>query len=255
MEESVNALIETLFTLCEADEKIIHWQQNMINLLKANHVEDVIIVNSLLKNCVRVYTGADNTGRSATAIIHSGVLSRSHNTLLIDLTGRAKFREYGITPMTLDDFMTNRVEEHFLCVEAKEVPSPDEMQEIMNTIKSRLNYYQYVNLIVAPESVELLDQISADAKAVFYVTDCSTYSLKIMRELISRHKASNIAREVVMIDAPTSPLAIADNLGVDSTQTKLICLPNIPMIRSCSLKHDRPYEYNDVARLFEEAFR
>lgn len=255
LEESVNAVIETLFTLCEADEKVIRWQQNMINMLKANHVEDVIIVNSLLKNCLRLYTGSDNSGRSATAIVHSGVLSRAHNTLLIDLTGHAKFKDYGITPMSLDDFMTSRVEEHFLCVEAPTVPSPDELQEIVTSLKSRLNYYQYVNVIVPPSQPEILDQLSVDAKAVFYITNCSSTSLSEMKEVIKNHKTSNIAREVVMIDTPVSPLMIADNLGVDSTMTKLVTLPNIPMIRSCAIKHDRPYEYSDVARIFEEAFR
>ena len=255
LEESVNAVIAKLFELCESDAHIIDMQRNMINLLKANHVEDVVIVNSLLKNCLRVYTGADNSGRSATAITHSGVLSRSHNTLLVDLTSRAKFEDYGVTPMQLSDFMTDRVEEHFLCVESKTIPSPDELQEIVNVLKSRLNYYQYINVIVAPECTELLEQLSVDAKTVYYITNCSTSSLDVMKKTIANHKSSNIARQLVMIDAPVSPLTIADKLNIDPTITKLVCLPNIPMIRTCSLQKDRPYEYSDVARFFEEAFR
>lgn len=255
LDESVNAIIAKLFELAEADEHIIDMQRNMINLLKANHVEDVVIVNSLLKNCLRIYTGADNSGRSATAITHSGVLSRAHNTLLLDITGKAKFEDYGITPMKLNDFMSSRVEEHFLCVDAGEVPSPDELQEIVNVLKSRLNYYQYINIIVAPDNNELLEQLSVDAKTVYYITDCSTSSLDVMKKTIKNHKSVNIARQVVMIDAPVSPLTIADKLGIDPTITKLITLPNIPMVRSCALQNDRPYEYSDVARFFEEAFR
>ena len=157
--------------------------------------------------------------------------------------------------MSLSDFMTDRVEEHFLCVEAKSVPSPDELQEIVNVLKSRLNYYQYINIIVAPDNNELLEQLSVDAKTVYYITDCSTTSLDVMKKTIASHKSVNIARQLVMIDAPVSPLTIADKLSIDPTVTKLVCLPNIPMIRTCALQKDRPYEYSDVARFFEEAFR
>ena len=255
LEESVNAVIETLFELCEKDEEIIRYQQNMINLLKAHRVEDVIITNSLLKKTLRLFTGADNSGRSATAITWCGILSRRQNCLLIDLTGRAKFREYGITPMLLDDFMTSRPEKQFLCVEADHVPSPDELQEIVNQLKSRLNYYPYVNIIVAPEDEVGIDQLSSDALCIHYITDCSTASINTLKETISKHTFANIARKLITIDTPVSPLMIADSVGIDPTMAKLITLPNVPAVRACSLRHDRPYEYEDVVTIYEAAFR
>lgn len=255
MEESINAVIEKLFELCEEDEEIIRYQQNMINLLKAHRVEDVIITNTLLKKTLRLFVGADNTGRSATAITWCGILSRRQNSLLIDLTGRDKFKEYGITPMRLDDFLTSRPEKQFLCVAADHIPSPDEMQEIITQVKSRLNYYPYVNIIVAPEDTNGINQLSDEAMCIHYVTDCSTSSIAVMKELVKKHTTSNIARKLITIDTPVSPLMIADSIGVDPTMTKVIPLPNVPAIRACSLRHDRPYEYNDVIKTFEEAFR
>lgn len=255
MEESINAVIEKLFELCEEDEEIIRYQQNMINLLKAHRVEDVIITNTLLKKTLRLFVGADNTGRSATAITWCGILSRRQNSLLIDLTGRDKFKEYGITPMRLDDFLTSRPEKQFLCVAADHIPSPDEMQEIITQVKSRLNYYPYVNIIVAPEDTNGINQLSDEALCIHYVTDCSTSSIAVMKELVKKHTTSNIARKLITIDTPVSPLMIADSIGVDPTMTKVIPLPNVPAIRACSLRHDRPYEYNDVIKTFEEAFR
>ena len=175
--------------------------------------------------------------------------------MLIDLTGRAKFREYGITPMRLDDFMTSRPERPFLCVETDVQPTPEELQDIVDSLKGRLNYYPYVNIIVPPENTDMIDQLSKDALSIHYITNCSTESIKVMRDCISKHKSANIARKLVTIDAPVSPLMIADSVDIDPTLVRVITLPNVPAVRACSLRHDRPYEYEDVVRLYEEAFR
>lgn len=255
LEESVNAIIENLFALCEKDEEIIRYQQNKIAFLKAQRVEDVIITDTLLKKCMRLYVGADNTGRSATSIVWSGILSRRNNTLLIDLTGRDKFDVYGLTAMSLEDFMEKRVEQQFLCVSSDHILAPDELQEVVQELKTRLNYYAYVNIILAPEDANGLQMLSEEAHTVNYITDCSTNSVSAMKKVITEHKSQNIARKLICIDAPVAPDVLAKAVGADITQTQIVTLPAVPAIRACALRHDRPYEYSDVIRLFEEAFR
>lgn len=255
MEESVNAVIEALFTLCQKDEEIINYQQNKINLLKAQRVEDVIITNTLLKKSMRLFVGADNTGRSATAITWSGVLSRRQNTVVIDLTGRDKFEDYGVKAIPLKDFMLNRIEEPLLCVASDHILAPDEVQDLVQELKSRLNYYANINVILAPEDMNGLVQLSEEALTVHYVTNCSTSSINILHDLVENHKSTNIARKLICIDAPVSPLMIADAIGVDATATKIVMIPSVPSIRACALRHDRPYEFDDVVSIFEEAFR
>ena len=255
LEDSINACIDKLFELCEKDEEIILYQQNMINLLKAHRVEDVIISHTLLKRTLRLFTGADNTGRSATAITWCGILARRQNSLLLDLTGRDKFNDYGITPIQLEDFMANRVEQPFLCVTTQKKLSPEEIADLITELKTRLNYYPFINIIVAPEDEAIIDQLSEEALSIHYITNCTTESMRIMKETIKKHTYSNIARKLITIDAPISPLAISDSLGVDPTLVKLITIPNVPALRACSLRHDRPYEYNDVVKIYEEAFR
>ena len=255
LENSVTAVIDKLFALCEKDEEIIRYQSHMINLLKSNNVEQVIITDSLLKRVFRVFTGADNTGRSSTAITWCGLLSRRNNTLLLDFTGKAKFREYGITPVTLNEFLSNRLERPFLCVESKDILGPDELQEVIQQLKSRLNYYQYVNVIMHPDDKQGINQMCEDALCIHYITDCSTSSINVLRDLVAENTVQNVARKLITIDAPISPLSIADSIGIDPTQTKIITLPAIPAIKACALRHDRPYEYTDVAGIYEEVFR
>ena len=255
LEEAVQSLIETLFTLCDKDEEIIMYQQQKIQLLMANRVEDAVIVDSLLKKVLRLYVGASNTGRSATAITWAGVLSRRQNSLLLDLTGNAKFREYGITPMPLKDFLANRPEYQFLCVESDHILGPDEIQHLVAELKSRLNYYPYVNIILDPSDVSGINQLCTDALSINYITNCSTSSIQALESLVSQVKVQNIATKLICIDTPVSPLSIADSIGIDTTNSKIIALPAIPAIKACALKHDRPYEFNDIIAIFEEAFR
>lgn len=255
LESQVNTLIETMFELFQKDADIIEYQQNLIAMLQSHHVEEAVIVDSVIKNMLRIYTGADGTGRSATAITWCGILSRRQNCLLLDLTGKDRFSEYGITPMQLEDFMNERVQKQFLCVRSSAIPTPDRLQEIIEELKTRLDYYPYVNIIMDPADIDGIEQASSDALSIHYICNCTKNSMDVLRETISNHTYPNIARKLVMIDTPISPLSIADSLGADPTLFKLIMLPNVSEIRACAIQHDRPYEYEQVVRIFEEAFR
>lgn len=255
MEASVNAVIKLMFELCSKDEEIIKYQQQTINLFKANRVEDVVITDSLLKKSMRIYVGMENTGRSATAITWSGILSRRNNCLVLDLTRSPKFVEYGIDAVSLDDFMQRRIEQQLLCVESRRTLNPEEIQAVVEQLRSRLNYYSYVNVILDPEDINALNQLSVDALCVHYITNCTTSSIQCMSKVCEQHTYENVARKLITINAPVSPLMIADAVGVDATVVKLITLPNVDAVRACALRHDRPFEYSDIVYVYEEAFR
>jgi hypothetical protein len=107
---------------------------------------------------------------------------------------------------------------------------------------------------MAPEDTNGIQQLSEEALCIHYITDCSTTSIRVMKDVVANHTTKNIARKLVTIDTPVSPLMIADSIGINQP-VKIVTLPAIPAIRACSLRHDRPYEYTDVQKIFEEAFR
>ena len=106
-----------------------------------------------------------------------------------------------------------------------------------------------------PDDVDGINQVCEDAICLHYITDCSTSSIRKLQELVKQVKVQNVAKKLITIDTPVSPLNIADSIGVDTTQTRIITLPAVPAIKACALKHDRPYEYNDIVGIYEEAFR
>ena len=89
----------------------------------------------------------------------------------------------------------------------------------------------------------------------WYLSDSALFQVVCLHELVENHKSTNIARKLICIDARVSPLMIADAIGVDATATKIVMIPSVPSIRACALRHDRPYEFDDVVSIFEEAFR
>lgn len=255
LEESVQNTIALFFSLIEKDTEIIRKQKGMIDLLKANRVEDFVIVDGVLKNVLNLYTGADSSGRTATALTWSGVLSRRSNTLLIDLTGRSKLSQYGVEPIDFFDFLNQRIERPLLCVESNKQLNPIEVADLIQELKTRLNYYKVINVIVAPEAMDTLNQLSEEAFCVHYITNCTQQSMDTMREVITQHKIENIARKLIAIDSPLNPLVIAERVGADATQTRIIMLPNSPVVKACALRNDRPYEHVEVIAEYEEAFR
>lgn len=255
MEDTVNTLIDKLFTLCEKDEEIIQYEKSQIQLLEANRVEEVVIADTLIKQCMYVYVGADNTGRTATALTWSGILSRRHNTLLLDLTGKNKFALYGVDSVDLTEFMNNRIQEPFLCVASKTQLSPDQIQDFIREVSTRLNYYAYINVIVDSDDRIALAMLAEESKVVHYITNCSTSSIEAMHSAMAQPITANIAKKLVCIDTPVSPMIIANQIGADYTSVQLISLPAIPAIRACAIRHDSPFEYSDIVKIFEEAFR
>lgn len=233
---------------------IILYQQQKIDLLRANRVEDVIIAPTALKRVLKLYVGSDNCGRSATAVTWNGVLSRRQNTLLIDLTGKNKFSTYGVESIPLEKFMEERIERQYCCVYSSDVPDSITLQSLLEELPLRLNYYANIGIILSPEDVSGLDYLSREALTVHYITDCRTASMDVVREVIKSHTAPNIAHVLVTIDAPISPVSIADSLGLDLTNLKVVSIPNLQQMRACAIRHDRPYEYTDIVKMFEGAF-
>lgn len=254
LENKVQEVVGLVFKLCEADGTIIQYQQKWIDLLKAQRVEDVVIVDTLIKNVLRIFIGPSDVGRTATTLTWCGILSRRQNTLLIDLSGGSKFSDYGVDPIPLDDFMNTVIQDQFTVVSGT-INDLERLDEIIGELKLRLNYYPHINIVLDVAQVDLLNRLSDSALAVNFVSDCTPRSISQMRNCISAFTAENIARKVLIIDPAIDPLTILSSLTADPLGTKLITIPYIKYIKACSLKGMKPYESREVITIFEEAMK
>lgn len=255
MEEKIKSLINLVFKLCEEDATIIEYQQKLINLLLSQRVEDVVIVDSVIKNSLRIFVGPEDTGRTATALTWAGVVSRRQNTLLLDLTGESKLRQYGVEPMVLDTFLEQRLEQQFVCVEGNLNQTLERVDEVVAELKTRLNYYAHIHVILDAGQSELLSRLAPSALSVHFITDGTMRGTKLLKQTIESFTEENIAKKVILIDPPIDPVRMMQDLSIDPLLAKLIIIPHLPYIRACAYNHTKPYENKEVMAVFEEAFR
>lgn len=255
LESRIHSVISVIFAICEKNDMIIQYQANLIKLLKANKVEDIVIVDTMLKGVLRLYVGAEDTGSTATVLTESGILSRASNTLVVDISGNGKWEDYGITPHTWDEFTTTRPHED-LCVVTCDASNPEKVHEMIKGIKESLDHYRYVNVKMDYTQTDCVSQICDDAIAVHFITDCRASNVKKISEAVSAAWSTNIAKKAILIDAPTEDISsVVKALGLDILTTKVIPIPHLTQIKGCALARKKPHLNKIVAEAFEEAFR
>ena len=255
LENRIKSVIGVIFKICEQNDEIIRYQSNLIKMLRANKVEDVIVIDTMIKGVLRLYVGAPNTGSTATILTHSGMESRAANTLIVDISGTSKWEDYGVTPYEWDDFITSKPHDA-LCVVKADASDPEKVQDIVRELKDVLDYYQYINIKADPSQTAAIGQLSNDAIVVHFITDCRMSNIKEVSKAVTALETTNIAKKVILVDAPTENiLEIMTELKVDPLATKVIPIPHITIMKGCALTRKRPYLNADIVTIFEGAFR
>lgn len=254
MEEQVRKVIDSIRELFDRDEAIIQYQQYITQMLKAHRVEDAVIIDSVIKNILNVYIGQRGSGLTATALTWSGCLARRRNTLLIDLSNESKLGDYGEDVLDLDEFMRQRIDRP-LCVVAGTVPDVEALSELITELKTRLDYYAHINVILDSTQLEYAKVLAKESLTVNYITNCTKDNMEEMGNVYASVDVNNVAQKVLMVNPTIDVLKVAEYMNIDVTSTKCVSIPDVPKIKSCGVLQDKPYEYVGVRTVFEEAFK
>lgn len=254
MEEQVRKVIDSIRELFDRDEAIIQYQQHITQMLKAHRVEDAVIIDSVIKNILNVYIGQRGSGLTATALTWSGCLARRRNTLLIDLSNESKLGDYGEDVLDLDEFMRQRIDRP-LCVVAGAVHDVEALSELITELKTRLDYYAHINVILDSTQLEYTKVLAKESLTVNYITNCTKDNMEEMGNVYASVDVNNVAQKVLMVNPTIDVLKVAEYMNIDVTSTKCVSIPDVPKIKSCGVLQDKPYEYVGVRTVFEEAFK
>lgn len=254
MEEQVRKVIDSIRELFDRDEAIIQYQQHITQMLKAHRVEDAVIIDSVIKNILNVYIGQRGSGLTATALTWSGCLARRRNILLIDLSNESKLGDYGEDVLDLDEFMRQRIDRP-LCVVAGTVPDVEALSELITELKTRLDYYAHINVILDSTQLEYAKVLAKESLTVNYITNCTKDNMEEMGNVYASVDVNNVAQKVLMVNPTIDVLKVAEYMNIDVTSTKCVSIPDVPKIKSCGVLQDKPYEYVGVRTVFEEAFK
>ena len=256
IEAKVKGLMSTMFQVIVAQNKVIQYQRDVISCLRANNVESLVVRDSLLKECFNVIVGSEHTGLTATSAIYAGMLSRRDNTLVVDLTGHSHYDRYGYDTVSLDEFMVERIQRPLLFVTGSVDNDPEKVFHLMEELKSRLTYFRHLIIVLDAAQLNVLDQVGREALSISYVTNCTIESLAaITAAYEAGRKIPNVCHKLICIDSPVDVGMLIATLKMDISMTKLIPIPYLREIKQAAIVRQQPHTYNDVLRVFEEAFR
>ena len=256
IEDKVKGLMSTMFQVIVAQNKVIQYQRDVISCLRANNVESLVVRDSLLKECFNVIVGSEHTGLTATSAIYAGMLSRRDNTLVVDLTGHSHYDRYGYDTVSLDEFMMERIQRPLLFVTGSVDNDPEKVFHLMEELKSRLTYFRHLIIVLDAAQPNVLDQVGREALSISYVTNCTVESLAAVTAAYEAgRKIPNVCHKLICIDSPVDVGMLIATLKMDISMTKLIPIPYLREIKQAAIVRQQPHTYNDVLRVFEEAFR
>lgn len=256
IEDKVKGLMSTMFQVIVAQNKVIQYQRDVISCLRANNVESLVVRDSLLKECFNVIVGSEHTGLTATSAIYAGMLSRRDNTLVVDLTGHSHYDRYGYDTVSLDEFMMERIQRPLLFVTGSVDNDPEKVFHLMEELKSRLTYFRHLIIVLDAAQLNVLDQVGREALSISYVTNCTVESLAAVTAAYEAgRKIPNVCHKLICIDSPVDVGMLIATLKMDISMTKLIPIPYLREIKQAAIVRQQPHTYNDVLRVFEEAFR
>lgn len=244
-DESVNKLLDKLNDVAIKYREVIKYQSERILLLKANRVEDIVIMDTALKPTMQLFVGESGSGVTSTVLARTGVIARgAKNVVILDLSRKAKFEDYGIEAETWENFSENRINREFLCVSAPEIIDID---EIVDHLKTRLDNYGSINIILSPEQVSEIAMLAENSLTLNFISDCTPRNMVVMQEAIGALSSiSNVARKVVLVNPVQDPISCCRTLGVELGNTKLITIPYLPEMKECLVNKTQPAMYPEI---------
>lgn len=256
VEDKVEALSHTIYNVIAKQNEYITYQKLVIDILRANNVEQVIVRDTLLKNCFHVLVGGVDIGTTATTAAYAGMLSRNHNTVVIDISGHTHYDMYGHTTVSIERFLQERVQQPLLFVTGDRTDDPERIFELMERAKELLTYYHHILMVIDPEQTVALDQVGREALSISYITNCTAKSMKETAQAYETgRKIPNVATKLLTIDCPIDASEVVLKLDMDVATTKLIPIPYIHEMKQAALRNQPPHTYGDILRVFEEAYR
>jgi hypothetical protein len=257
LQDKVEILIQVIFECFEADNEILEYQQKVIDILKANRVEDFVVRDSLIKSTLRIFVGHPDTGTTATALMYAGITSRKNNTLVIDFSRNSKLQSYGVPVTDFDTLITSHIEKSlcFTTYKNSDTFDPEAIAIVIDELQRRAGYYSCIIAISDDTQPKVLNQLGDHALTVTYVSNCTDTSIDAMRKVITNHSSENIARRLALIDPPIPVLNLVAQFEIDMLTTKVMTIPYSSHIRQSALLHTPPYDNEETRLLYEEALR
>lgn len=250
----VSKMINNIIRLLELDEETISAQQALLKLIKSKNIEDTVIANSLLKKSIRVFVTMKDTGSSIVPYILSYYKSRQNkNVLLVDMTGRCKWSDYGIRNYTnFESYSTSMYEERFIAVEGNPL-NMNNIQKFMNILSKSADFYSVINIVLDASQIDILNVILPEVLTVNYLVDTDIHRVDAMKYCINETIVDNICRRVILNKCDMNIAKFVTRLGLEEClDIQILSIPTVVQILQAPFDNFCPVEVDRVEEAFKE---
>lgn len=256
MDLDINTLLKTMNKLLEVDDEIAKARDAIIDKLRLKNPENMVISSAKIKQSLRVFVAAENSGRTVVPYLISKFYGRTSNTLLIDLTGTNKLDNYGIPYMSWADYVTELNCQDFLTVVGTIPDTAEAANQALTVLTKAADHYRVINLVIRPDQINLFNLLVEDILSVNYIVDTVPRNLEFMKSFIHSIKLDNVGQRVILNKCDVPIRVLLDKLGLlDSIDYQICSIDNLPAISNASLTKFDPSVVNAVKYAFEEILR
>jgi len=254
VEGEIRALLESTALLCSVDEETVRYQQELIDTMRVQRVEDVIIVDSTIKSALRLFIGPNDSGRTAAAVIVHEGLSRRGNAMIIDLTGKNKLDVYLNDVKPLEEHIRHSNDGSVTRLYVRDLQKLN-IDDLIEYMKDCVAKFRDISVLLDDNTgMELFSKLQHFSKAVTVVCKTSLSSLNAGKQIICGITAANIAKRVCVISPAVEPIEIMSLLDAQITEYKFTPIPNITEIQACALRRTNPGMITEVREVYMESF-
>lgn len=257
LKRSVIEMQKKLVQLYDLDAETIAAYQATIDYMKMNRIEDSVVAETLLKKSLRMFIGNEGNGRSIIPYLLSYYKSKQNaNVLLFDITGQGKYSDYGITTISIDDYINNPIQSEFVVVSGDAMDTAETAERLLKTLIKSADYYRVINIVARPDQRGIINAIAPDILCINFITSSAKAELANTREYFKEFTFENVAKRLLINKCDVETAPIIKFMGLeDSLDYAINTIPTIKEITDASLKCYNPYGCSNVALLIQETLK
>ena len=240
--------------IIEANEKILETQSR-----SAQRYEELIVKDSTLCAALNIVVAAEGVGRTIVPYLLTRYRSKQNiHTLCINLSKTSKFKDYGITPISYDEFTANPALADFTVVDGVIPNNSVAAEQFFTLAKKVADYYKYVCIVIDQDDYELFRTIAPDVHSVSFLVDSTPARLDSMKEFIEKANLENVVKRVIVnkCDPYLKAGLIVKRLGLEAfSDINIFTIPNVLEITDGSLGGFNPFGIFAVNQVFEDIWR
>lgn len=254
----ISKKFELLDNILGKDKEAIDELYRISNFLKANNVEDTVLAKTLLKRSLRVFVANEGSGRTVVPLILGKLKSRENcNTLVVDLTGTSKAKEYNENVIDFDSWMiSDLVTDDFVYVAGGISEGSEVAQRLMTKLMKAADYFRSITLVLSPEQYDILENLSSEVLVVNFLLETRNKDIEQFKDVMAKCTFPNVGKRVIINKCSVDVQTVVEKLGLmEDLNVQVVKIPYISTLQDCALHQIKPYEVSEVKEIFKEALR